>query len=106
MWEFPPKRISIFRVNYILNNSDIKNLIFLFLFYSLSFDVLEKRKKIGGHQTNYFSEGPNLTHPLHIPSIIQYETLKSAHFAIYMIPYYLYEVILHYKAIKENEKMQ
>ena len=46
---------EILRENYILKKSDIKNLILLFLFHGLSFDILEKKIKIGGHQTNYLS---------------------------------------------------
>ena len=36
-----------------IKKSDIKHLIFLFLFHGLSYDVLEKKKQIGGNQTNY-----------------------------------------------------
>ena len=63
-------------------------------------------KKIGGHLTNYLLGGPNLTPTPQIPRIIQYKTLRSVIFIIYMIPYYLYEVILHYKAKKEKVKNQ
>ena len=76
----------------------------MFLFHGLSFDILENRKKIGGHRTNYLSGGPNLTPFPQISRIIQYKTLRSVIFAIYIIPYYLYEVILLYKAKKEKEK--
>ena len=76
----------------------------MFLFHGLSFDILEKiKKKIGGHQTNYLSIGTNLTPPPQISRIIQYKTLRSVLFVIYIIPYYLYEVILYYKAQKEKQ---
>ena len=58
---FTQKRISIFRVNYILKFLTLKNLIILLLFHELSFDILEKEKNGGGgggHQTNYLSGGP------------------------------------------------
>ena len=57
---------------------------------------------MGGHLTNYLSGGPNLTPQ--ISRIILYKTLRSVIFDIYIIPYYLYEVILNYKAKKEKEK--
>ena len=76
----------------------------MFLFHGLLFDILEIRKEIGGHQTNYLSGGPNLTPPPQISRIIQYKTLKNVIFVIYIIPYYLYEVILHYKAKKGKRK--
>ena len=70
--------------------------------YHLKFE--EKEKK-GGHQTNYLSRGPNLTPPPHISRIIQDKALRSLFFfVIYVIPYYLHEVILHYKAKKEYER--
>ena len=73
------------------------------LFHGLSFDILEKnQKKIGGHQTSYLSGGSNLTLHPQISRIIQYKTLRSAMFVIYLIPYYLYEVILYYKAKKRK----
>ena len=77
----------------------------MFLFHGLLFDILEKRKKIGDHQTNYLLGGPILTPPPQISRIIQYKTLRGVIFVIYMIPYYLYEVIFNYKAKKEKEKM-
>ena len=66
--------------------SYIKNLIFLLLFHGLSFDILEKRKKVigvgggGGHQTHYLSGGQNLTPSIQISSIIQYKTIKGCNF--------------------------
>ena len=72
-----------------------------FLFHGLSFDVLEKGKN-RYYQTNHLSGGPNLTPPSHISRIIQYKTLRSVIFVIHIIPYYLYEVILHYKAKKNT----
>ena len=54
----PSKKFSIFRVNYIL-----KNLTLFFLFHRVLFDILEIKKKIGGHQTSYLSGGLNLTTP-------------------------------------------
>ena len=85
--------------------SDIKNLIYLFLFHGISFDILDKRKKIGGHQNYNLSGGPNFTPPPQISKIIQYKTLRSVFFFIYIIPYYLYEVILHYKMTKEKKNL-
>ena len=61
---------------------------------------------MSGHQTNYLSGGPNLTPSPQISRIIQYKSLRSVIFVIYIIPYYLYEVILHFKAKKEKEKKQ
>ena len=55
----PQKRISIFRVNYILKNLTLKTL-FLFLFHGLSFDILETKKKNGGGEVTrliIFQEG-------------------------------------------------
>ena len=46
-----------------IKNLTLKILFFVFLFHGLSFDILEKKKKIGGHQTNYLSGGPNLPPP-------------------------------------------
>ena len=82
----------------------LKLLFYLFLFHGLSFDILEKAKKIRGHQTNYLSGGPKLSPPSQISRMIQYKTLRSVIFVIYIIAYYLYKVILHYKAKKEKEK--
>ena len=98
------KRISIFGVNHIIKNLTLK--IFFFLFHGLSFDILDKKKskKVEGHQTNYLLRGPNLNPPPHISRIIQYKTLRSVIFVIFIIPYYLYEVILHYKAKHEKEE--
>ena len=81
--------------------------MFLFLFHGPALGILSKKnkKKIGGHRTNYISGGPNLTHPHIITRVIQYKALRSVFFVIYIIPCYLYEVILHYmyKAKKEKE---
>ena len=70
----------------------------MFLFHGLSFDILEKN---GGHQTNYLSGGPT---PTHFEEFQLYNTLRTVFFVIYMILYFLYEVILHYKRKKEKEK--
>ena len=61
-WSISPDENNNIGLVYI-KKSDIKNRNFLFLFNGLKFDILEKRKKIGGHQTNYLSGGPNLTPP-------------------------------------------
>ena len=45
-----------------------------------------------------------ITPPPQILRIIEYKTLRSVIFVIYIIPYYLYEVIVHYKAKKENKQ--
>ena len=96
-------RISIFEVNHIIKILTLK--ILFFLFHGLSFDILEKKgKKIECHQTNYLLRGPNLNPPPHISRIIQYKTIRSVIFVIFIIPYYLYEVILHYKAKHEKEE--
>ena len=69
--------------------------------YHLTF--FKKRKK-WGHQTNYLAGGPKLSTPPQISRIIQFKNLRSVIFVIYIIPYFLYEVILHYKRKKEKEK--
>ena len=48
-------------------------------------------------------QGP-LTTPPHISRIIQYKTLRSELFVIYIYPYYLCEVIQYYNAIKKERK--
>ena len=60
--------------------SGINNLKVLFLFYSLLYNLLEKRIKNGGHQTNFLSGEENLPLPPHILRIIQYKTLWSVLF--------------------------
>ena len=59
--------------------------MFLFLIHGLSFDILEKRLKIGCHQTYYLPGGPNLTTPPQISRIIQYKTLRSVIFVILLV---------------------
>ena len=76
----PQKKDLEFESKLYIKKSDIKNLNFLFLFHRLSFYILEKRKKIGGHHTNYLSGGSNLTPPPQISRIIQYKTLRSVIF--------------------------
>ena len=57
--------------------SGINNLIVLFLFHRLLYNLLEKRINNGGHLT-YFRPGEqNLSLPPHILRIIQYKTLWS-----------------------------
>ena len=75
----------------------------MLLFHGLSFDILEKRNK-WGHQTNYLAGGPKLSPPPQISRTIQFKHLRSVIFVIYVIPYFLYEVILHYKKKKKKEK--
>ena len=70
-----PKYDFGFRINYILKNLMLK--IILFLFHRLSFYLLEKRKRIGGHHTNYLSGGPNLIPPTQISRIIKHITLRG-----------------------------
>ena len=71
IWVIPPK----FSVNYMLKNLT-SNIFFVCLFHGLSFVILEKKiKKIGGHQTNYLSGGPNLT-----PSPTNFENVKECNF--------------------------
>ena len=57
--------------------SDINNLKVLFLFHRLLYNLLEKRIKNGGNQTNFRSGEQNLPLPPHILRIIQYKTLWS-----------------------------
>ena len=57
--------------------SGIDNLKVLFLFHRLLYNLLEKRIKNGGHQTNFRSGEQNLPLPPHILKIIQYKTLRS-----------------------------
>ena len=64
-----------------------------------------KKKKNGGHRTNYLSGGPNLTPPPHIMRIIQYKTLRSDFCPLY-ITYYLYEVTQHNNANKRRKLKQ
>ena len=64
---------------------------------------LWKKKKNRGSPDYYPAGGPNLTPPQQISRIIEYKTLRSVIFVIYIIPYYLYEVILHYKAKKKKK---
>ena len=78
----------------------------MFLFHGLSFDILEKkrRKQMGVTRLIIFQEGQINPTP-QIPRIIQYKTSWSVvFFVIYITPYYLYEVILHYKAKTEKRK--
>ena len=72
--------------------------------YHLTF--LEKRKKKSGvTRLIIFQEGQkNSKHPQNFSSIIQFKTLRSVFFVIYKIPYYLYDVILHYKVKKEKKE--
>ena len=56
------------------------------------------------HQTNYLAGGPKLSPQ--ISRIIQFKNLRSVFFVICIIPYFLYEVILHYKRKKEKEKQK
>ena len=57
-----------------IQQSDIENNKFLFLFYGLSFYLSEI---IGGHRTNGLLGGSNLTPPPQISSIIHYIMLSS-----------------------------
>ena len=43
--------------------------------------------------------------PTHFEEFQLYKTLRTVFFVIYMILYFLYEVILHYKRKKEKEKI-
>ena len=59
-----------------IKKSGINNLkVFFFLFHRLLYIFLEKRIKIGGHQTNFLSGEQNLPLPPHILRIIQYKML-------------------------------
>ena len=55
-----------------------------------------------GHQTNYLAEGPKLSPPPQILRIIQFKNLRSEIIVICIIPYFLYEVILHSKGKKKK----
>ena len=70
--------------------------------YHLTFT---KKEKKWGHQTNFIVEGRKLSPSPQILRIIQLKNLRSAIFVIYIIPYFLYEVILHYKRKKKRKKM-
>ena len=63
--------------------SGINNIKVLFLFHRLLYNLLEKRIKNGGHQTNFRSGEQNLPLPPHILRIIQYKTLWSVIFKIW-----------------------
>ena len=76
----------------------------MFLFHRLLYNLLEKRIKNGGHQTNFHSGEQNLPLPPHILRIIQYKTLWSVLFVIYINLYYWLEIIHYYKAEKGEEK--
>ena len=69
--------------------------------YHLTF---KKKEKKWGHQTNDIVGGRKLSPPPQISRIIQFKNLRSVIFVIYIIPYFLYEVILHYKRKKEKKK--
>ena len=59
--------------------------IYLFLFHRFLYNLLEKRIKNGGRQTNFLSGEQNLPLPPHILRIIHYRTLCSDLFVIYII---------------------
>ena len=61
----------------LLKKSGINNLKVLFLFHRLLYNLLEKRIKNGGHQTNFRLGEQNLPLPPHIMRIIQYKTSWS-----------------------------
>ena len=67
--------------------------------YHLTF---KKKRKKWGHQTNYLAGGPKLSPQ--VSWIIQFKNLRSVIFVIYIIPYFLYEVILHYKRKREKKQ--
>ena len=58
----------------------LKNLALTISKLCLLYNLLEKRIKNGGHQTNYLSGEQNLPLPPHILRIIQYEMLWSVFF--------------------------
>ena len=64
----------------------------------------KKKENKWGHQTNFIVGGPKLSPPPQISRIIQFKNLMSVFFIIYIIPYFLYEVILRYKWKIEKEK--
>ena len=70
----------------------------ILFFVFISWTII-KKKQIGRHHTNYLSGGPNLTPPPQMSRIIQYKTLR-----VYFLSYYLYKIILHYKAKKRKTK--
>ena len=61
----------------VLLKSGINNLKVLLLFHRLLYNLLGKRIKNGGHQTNLRLGEQNLPLPPHILRIIQYKTLWS-----------------------------
>ena len=68
--------------------SGINNLKVLFSFHRLLYNLLEKRIKNGGRQTNFLSREQNLPLPPHILWIIQYKMLWSVLFVIYINLFY------------------
>ena len=78
----------------------------LILQYRVLYNLIEKRIKIGGHQTNFRSGDQNLPLPPYILRIIQYKTLWSVLFVNSFNLYYWSEVIHYNKAEKEEEKNQ
>ena len=55
------------------------------------------------HQTNYLAGGPKLSPSPQISRIIQLKNLRSVIVVVYINPYFLYEVSLHYKRKKEEK---
>ena len=76
----------------------------MILFHRLLYNLLGKQIKNGGHQTNFRLGEQNLPLPPHILRLIQYKTLWSVLFVIYINLYYCLEVIHYHKAEKEEEK--
>ena len=78
--------------------------ILLFLYHGLSFYILEKRKKNRGSpdQLSFSRAKFNPTPTSFEDNLIQ--NVTGCIFSHYIIPYYLYKAILHYKAKKEKEK--
>ena len=68
--------ISSFRVNYTLKNVTLKILNFLYLFHGLSFYIFEK--KIGVTILIKLTTSPQISR------ILQYKTLRSVMFVMYI----------------------
>ena len=87
----------------IYKNPILKTLFIVIISWTIIWHFRKKKK--WGHRTNYLAGGPKLSSTPQILRIIQLKNLRSVIFVIYIIPYFLYEVILHYKRKKEKEKI-
>ena len=94
LWEqkltLPPYILRILQYKMlwsVLLKSGINKLKVLFLFHRLLYNLLEKRIKNGGHQTNFRSREQKLPLPPHILRIIQYKNAMVCTFC------HLYQIV-------------